>query len=129
MVSTGLRLEIPEGYYGRVAPRSGLTVKHGLDVGAGVIDSDYRGVVSVVLFNHGQMPVSLEAGSRIAQLIIEKIATPEVVEVKCGDPRLRETRRGDGGFGSTGIKTTVTASEPLAVALMAGSGLRPEGSP
>lgn len=129
VVSTGIQVQIPDGYYGRVAPRSGLTVKHGLDVGAGVIDSDYRGVVGVVLFNHGNQHVTLPAGSRIAQLIIEKIITPEVVEVAAGDKRVQETARGAGGFGSTGIATvpsTVVGSASLGYALAAGSGLTPE---
>lgn len=100
VVPTGLALAIPEGYYGRVAPRSSLAVTHGIDTGAGVIDSDYRGPVGVVLFNHSDKEYVVKRGDRIAQLILEKIATPDVTEVTDGD--LPETVRGSGGFGSTG---------------------------
>ena len=96
---TGIALAIPEGYYGRVAPRSGLAVKFGIDVGAGVVDSDYRGEIGVVLFNHSDKEVVLTAGSRVAQLIIERIATPPVRVVS----NLSSTTRGSGGFGSTGL--------------------------
>ncbi len=95
-------MEIPAGHYGRIAPRSGLAVKQGLQVGAGVIDSDYRGVVAVLLFNQGHEVVELPSGTRIAQLIIEKILTPCIVEIR-QDEDLQETKRGTGGFGSTGI--------------------------
>lgn len=98
-VSTGIALKIPQGYYGRVAPRSGLALKSGIQVGAGVIDSDYRGEVGVLLFNCGSEPVNLPAGSRIAQLIIERISIPVVIEVE----DLDDTARNTGGFGSTGI--------------------------
>ena len=100
VVPTGLAIAIPEGYYGRVAPRSSLAAKNGIDTGAGVIDSDYRGPVGVVLFNHSDEDYEIKCGDRIAQLILEKIITPEVTEVVDGD--LPETVRGSGGFGSTG---------------------------
>lgn len=99
VVKTGLKLAIPSGTYGRVAPRSGLAVKHGIDVGAGVIDADYRGELGVVLFNFGSDDFEVKAGDRVAQLIIERISTPEVVEVQSLD----NTERGEGGFGSTGV--------------------------
>jgi dUTP pyrophosphatase len=99
-VRTGLSVAIPRGFYGRVAPRSGLAVKHGLDVLAGVIDSDYRGEIICALINHGDEPLELEAGMRIAQLIIESIATP----TPTWSEDLSETERGGGGFGSTGEK-------------------------
>lgn len=99
VVPTDLSIAIPEGHYGRVAPRSGLAVKHFIDVGAGVIDSDYRGPLGVVLFNFGDNAFEIKVGDRIAQLIIEKIATPDVVDVAS----LNETERGAGGFGSTGV--------------------------
>ena len=95
---TGLSVAIPEGFYGRVAPRSGLAVKHGLDVLAGVIDSDYRGELLCALYNTGESTISLPAGSKICQLIIEKIATP----TGAWSDELSETARGAGGFGSTG---------------------------
>ena len=99
-VRTGLAAAIPHGYYGRVAPRSGLAVKHGLDVLAGVIDSDYRGEIICALVNHNDKPFEIQAGMRIAQLIIESIATPEPV---WGED-LSQTERGQAGFGSTGEK-------------------------
>ena len=73
IVSTDLAIAVPKGTYGRIAPRSGLAAKHHIQVGAGVIDHDYRGHVKVVLFNHGIAPFRFEKGDRIAQLILEKI--------------------------------------------------------
>ena len=98
LVRTGLAVAIPEGYYGRVAPRSGLATKHGLDVLAGVIDSDYRGEVCCLLFNTGDETIHLPAQSKICQLILEKIVTPTAVWAD----ELNDTDRGGGGFGSTG---------------------------
>jgi len=98
LARTGLAVAIPLGYYGRVAPRSGLAVKNGVDVLAGVIDADYRGELCCALLNTGAEPVVLSQGSRICQLIIERIITPEPVWVE----ELESTSRGDGGFGSTG---------------------------
>jgi dUTP pyrophosphatase len=97
-VRTGLAVAIPEEFYGRVAPRSGLAVNYGLDVLAGVIDSDYRGEIVCALVNHGQEALTIDAGQRVAQLIIEAIITPEPVWTDALD----ETARGAGGFGSTG---------------------------
>ncbi|KAF8022835.1 hypothetical protein BT93_F0372 [Corymbia citriodora subsp. variegata] len=99
LVPTDLSIAIPEGTYARIAPRSGLAWKHSIDVGAGVIDADYRGPVGVILFNHSDADFEVKAGYRIAQLIIEKIMTPDVLEVK----DLDSTLRGEGGFGSTGV--------------------------
>lgn len=99
IVATDISLAIPYGCYGRVAPRSGLAVKHFIDVGAGVIDSDYRGPLGVVLFNFSEVDFAIREGDRIAQLVIERIAMPEVVEVE----DLDNTERGGNGFGSTGI--------------------------
>lgn len=83
MVPTDIAVAIPEGHYGRVAPRSGLAHKHFIDVGAGVIDADYRGPVGVIMFNFGEKDFEVKKGDRIAQLILERISTPlvEVVEV------------------------------------------------
>ncbi|KAJ2942259.1 hypothetical protein O0L34_g15806 [Tuta absoluta] len=100
LVKTDLQIELPSGCYGRVAPRSGLAVKNFIDVGAGVIDEDYRGNVGVVLFNHSDQPFTVKTGDRIAQLICEKIYYPELEEVA----NLTETKRADGGFGSTGTQ-------------------------
>lgn len=99
LFKTDLQMAIPPGYYGRIAPRSGLALKHGIDVGAGVIDEDYRGDVGVLLFNFSDIDVCIDNGDRIAQLIVEKIAHPKIVEVDSLDA---ETERGDQGFGSTG---------------------------
>ena len=98
LVRTGLAVAIPEGYYGRVAPRSGLAVKKGLDVLAGVIDADYRGEIRCALYNSGDETIDLPAASKICQLIIEKIITPSAVWAE----EISETDRGGGGFGSTG---------------------------
>ena len=98
LVRTGLAVAIPEGHYGRVAPRSGLAVKAGLDVLAGVIDADYRGEIRCALYNTGDQPIDLPTQIKICQLIIEKIITPAAVWTD----EISETDRGDGGFGSTG---------------------------
>ena len=99
VVKTGISVAIPEGCYGRIAPRSGLAVKRFIDVGAGVIDADYRGEIGVVLFNHSDEDFVVKPGDRIAQLLLEKIETPTVKEAE----ELPDTKRGTDGFGSTGI--------------------------
>lgn len=101
IVPTDLAMAIPEGCYGRIAPRSSMAWKKHTDVGAGVVDMDYRGPVGVVLFNLGEDPVEIQRGDRVAQLVLERIATPAVVEVPDVDG-LDATARGAGGFGSTG---------------------------
>ena len=98
LVSTGIAMVLPKDVYGRIAPRSGLAVKHGIQVGAGVIDPDYTGEVKVLLFNHGNKEFEVNKGDRIAQLILERCETPEVEEVL----DIQQTQRGNGGFGSTG---------------------------
>uniref|UniRef100_A0A8C6C0C2 Deoxyuridine 5'-triphosphate nucleotidohydrolase n=1 Tax=Monodon monoceros TaxID=40151 RepID=A0A8C6C0C2_MONMO len=98
LVKTDIQIALPNGCYGRVAPRSGLAAKHFIDVGAGVIDEDYRGNVGVVLFNFGKEKFDVEKGDRIARLICERIFYPEIEEVQVLD----NTERGSGGFGSTG---------------------------
>lgn len=100
LVSTDISIVVPIGTYGRVAPRSGLAVKHGISTGAGVIDADYRGEVKVVLFNHAKKDFEVKKGDRIAQLILEKITLAEVEEIT--QEELTATDRGEGGFGSTG---------------------------
>ena len=95
---TGLAVAIPEGYYGRVAPRSGLATKQGLDVLAGVIDADYRGEIGCLLHNTGAETIDLPEQSKICQLILEQIITPRAVWAD----DLSDTERGSGGFGSTG---------------------------
>jgi dUTP pyrophosphatase len=98
LARTGLAVAVPTGFYGRVAPRSGLAVKNGLDVLAGVIDSDYRGELCCALLNTGDETLILPSGSRLCQLIIEQIITPTPAWAE----DLDETTRGAGGFGSTG---------------------------
>ena len=98
LVQTGISVAIPQGHYGRIAPRSGLAFKHGIDVLAGVIDSGYRGEIGVVIINLGQYPHLFEGSSRVAQLIIEKCHDVEWQESE----NLDDSERGDGGFGSTG---------------------------
>ncbi|XP_028402273.1 deoxyuridine 5'-triphosphate nucleotidohydrolase-like [Dendronephthya gigantea] len=98
LVKTDIAVALPDGWYGRVAPRSGLSWKHHLDVGAGVIDSDYRGNVGVILFNLSHIDYEVKQGDRIAQLLIQRICTPQLEEVESLDI----TTRGDGGYGSTG---------------------------
>lgn len=100
LVPTGLRIAVPKGYEAQMRPRSGLALKHGIAMvnAPGTIDSDYRGELAVILINHGQRPVRLEAGERIAQLVLCPVAQAawNVVE------ELDATDRGEGGFGSTG---------------------------
>eukprot|EP01126_Amoeba_proteus_P033657 TRINITY_DN3311_c0_g1_i5.p1 TRINITY_DN3311_c0_g1~~TRINITY_DN3311_c0_g1_i5.p1 ORF type:complete len:146 (-),score=28.00 TRINITY_DN3311_c0_g1_i5:142-579(-) len=98
LIQTDISVAIPSGFYARVAPRSSLAWKSHIDVGAGVIDEDYRGKVGVVLFNHGDTAFKVTRGDRVAQMILTKIITPPVVEVE----ELDDTLRGTGGFGSTG---------------------------
>ena len=97
-VPTGISIMVPKDCYARLAPRSGLAFKYGIQVGAGVIDSDYTGEIKVILFNHGENDFTIKTGDRIAQLIFEKIFTDELEEVE----ELVKTERGAGGFGSTG---------------------------
>jgi dUTP pyrophosphatase len=96
-VPTGLHLALPPGHVGLVWPRSGLAVRHGIDTLAGVIDSDYRGEVRVVLVNHGREPFAIARGDRVAQLLVQRVETAAFVRDTLGT-----TDRGAGGFGSTG---------------------------
>jgi len=101
LIPTGLALAIPDGHEGQVRPRSGLALKHGISIvnTPGTIDSDYRGMVQVLLINLGQEPFVVEPLARIAQLVICPIARVELELVSSLD----ETTRGAGGYGSTGI--------------------------
>lgn len=101
LVPTGIAMAIPYGYYGRVAPRSGLAVRNGIDVLAGVIDSDYRGEVVAVLVNHSDSRVVVGPGDRVAQLILERAdrLNPRRLEA---NEELPASARGQSGFGSTG---------------------------
>lgn len=97
-ISLGLSMMIPEDHYGQISSRSGLSLRNGIEVGAGVIDVSYRGIVSVLLYNLSDTDYLVKKGDRIAQLILHKISTPEVKQVS----ELDETLRGEGGFGSSG---------------------------
>ena len=99
LIPTGICIALPPGHVGLVWPRSGLAVKHGLDCGAGVIDSQYRGEIKVLLFNHSDMDYPINKGDRIAQLLIQKVETVEFIQVDVLDA----TTRGENGFGSTSV--------------------------
>uniref|UniRef100_A0A7S2CWN6 Deoxyuridine 5'-triphosphate nucleotidohydrolase n=1 Tax=Octactis speculum TaxID=3111310 RepID=A0A7S2CWN6_9STRA len=101
LCKTDLAIATPLDCYARIAPRSGLAWKKSIDVGAGVVDADYRGNVGVILFNLSDEDFEVQPGDRIAQLILERIHTPQVQEVD----ELPDTLRGAGGFGSTGVAT------------------------
>ncbi len=99
LVNTGLFAAIPEGFVGLIKPRSGLAVRHGIDVLAGVVDSGYRGEVCVVLLNTGRdVPFYFREGDRIAQLVVQRVADVAFEEMD----ELPPSPRGEGGFGSTG---------------------------
>jgi dUTP diphosphatase len=104
LVPTGFAVAIPGGYEGQVRPRSGLALRSGLTLlnAPGTIDSDYRGEICVVAVNHGQEPVSIAHGDRIAQLVIAPVATGRA-RLAAVDA-LPSTRRGEGGFGHTGTR-------------------------
>lgn len=98
LIDTGISIRVPEGTYGRIAPRSSVS-KKGILINAGVIDRDYRGPVKVMVHNLSNNDYVINKNDRIAQLILEKIETPPVELVE----ELDDTERGDGGFGSTGV--------------------------
>ena len=98
LVWTDLLIKVPSGTYGRIAPRSGLAWRNNIDIGAGVVDEDYRDNVCVVMFNHANIDFEVKKGNRIAQLICEKISHPKIKELDSLDKTNRE-----GGLGSTGI--------------------------
>ena len=117
----------PPGTYARIAPRSGLAHKKFIDVGAGVIDADYRGVVGVILFNFGEEDFAVAPGDRIAQMILEKISYAPMAEVDTLD----DTDRGAGGFGSTGVSGPGGAggAEAAAAKRQRTGGMMPEKAP
>ena len=102
LINTGLRMEIPMGYEGQVRPRSGLAIKHGVTLlnTPGTIDSDYRGLLQVILMNFGAEPFQIQHGDRIAQLVIAPVTRAIFAETET----LSDTQRGEGGFGSSGVK-------------------------
>ncbi|MDD5136318.1 MAG: dUTP diphosphatase [Candidatus Omnitrophica bacterium] len=100
LISSGIYLSIPQGYEAEIRPRSGLALKHGVSLvnTPGTIDSDYRGLVSLIMINHGKGPFKIRRGDRVAQMVIKEVTRAEV-EIK---DSLDETVRSAGGFGHTG---------------------------
>ncbi len=102
LVSTGLRVMLPQGYEAQIRPRSGLALRHSVTVlnAPGTVDEDYRGVIGVILINHGQSVFVIDVGDRIAQMVISPVITRNIV---CDAVRTSDhTTRGDVGFGSAG---------------------------
>lgn len=101
LIPTGLKMALPEGFEAQIRPRSGLAYKHGITMlnTPGTIDSDYRGEVKVLAINHGEEEFTIQHGDRIAQMVIAPIQQIEIQQVY----ELPKTRRGEGGFGSTGV--------------------------
>jgi dUTP pyrophosphatase len=99
LISTGLKMKFPCNVYGRIAPRSGIALKNGIDVMAGVIDPDYTGEIKVLLYNSSDIKFEVQRGDRIAQIIFESFKYPSFHEVS----EISETERSSGGFGSTGL--------------------------
>lgn len=98
-IKTGIKMELPEGFVGLVWDKSGLALKNGIKTMAGVIDSGYRGEIEIVLVNLSDQNFKIEKGQKIAQMLVQKIEQAEIEEAQ----ELSETKRGDGGFGSTGL--------------------------
>jgi len=103
LIPTALSIELPEGFEAQVRPRSGLAIKHQIGIlnSPGTIDSDYRGEVKVIMSNFGKQPFVVRRGDRIAQMVIQRYARVEWVEVE----DLEKTARGGGGFGHTGVSS------------------------
>ena len=99
LVPLDISIELPKGTFGHILTRSGLALKNGIHVGAGVIDEDYRGNVGVLLFNLGNVPFVFKEGDRIAQLVIKSYENINLVQKE----KLDDSSRGNGGFGSTGV--------------------------
>ena len=109
LVKTDIAITVPLGTYGRIAPRSGLSLKNGIHVGAGVVDRGYTGPVGIVIFNLSDKSFQVNIGDRIAQLILEKIAIDVPIRL---NKQLPSSIRGSGGFGSSGVQTIVATSSP-----------------
>lgn len=101
IIPTGISIALPQNYEAQIRPRSGLALKHGISFvnTPGTIDSDYRGEINVIMINFGSEPFTINRGDRIAQMVINKIEIPEIIEVD----ELDKTQRDRGGFGSTGL--------------------------
>ena len=101
LISSGIYISIPEGYEAEIRPRSGLALKHGVSLvnTPGTIDSDYRGLLSLIMINHGKEPFTIHRGDRVAQMVIKEVIRA-VIEITDG---LDDTVRSSGGFGHTGL--------------------------
>jgi len=104
-IATGLKVAVPVGYYGHILPRSGLALRSGIMTMAGVIDSEYRDEIRVILYNASNKPFKITQGDRIAQFVVEKILLDSrtVTSIEASELNIMETERGTAGFGSTGI--------------------------
>jgi|APSaa5957512535_1039671.scaffolds.fasta_scaffold29933_1 dUTP pyrophosphatase len=101
LVSTGISMAIPNGFVGLIWDKSGLAAKQGLTALGGVIDSGYRGEIKIIIYNTNDQDYQIEAGQKIAQMLIQKIESPQLVQTTDFD---QDTSRGEGGFGSTGLQ-------------------------
>jgi len=126
-IETGVVVQFPADFYLRIAPRSGLAYKKGLDVFAGVIDSDYTGTIKVILMNHGAADFEVKVGDRIAQMIYERIYKPTLQVVESMEA-LTTTVRGAGGFGSTGMGVSTGGSTGVSTGASTGMGVSTGGS-
>lgn len=101
LIPTGISIALPQGYEAQIRPRSGLALKYGISMvnTPGTIDSDYRGEINVIMINFGKEEFIINRGDRIAQMVMNKIEVPEIIEVE----ELDNTTRGNEGFGSTGL--------------------------
>jgi len=106
VVPTGLFFDLPENFEMQIRPRSGLAAKHGVTVlnSPGTIDSDYTGEIKVILINHGQKIFDIASGDRIAQAVIATVTAKNIIQLSKVDSIEKDTERGTGGFGSTGVK-------------------------
>ena len=104
LVPTGIFIGIPKGYEAEVRPRSGIAIKHGVTVlnTPGTIDADYRGEIGLIVINHGEDPFVIKRGMRMAQMVVQKVLHVEWIETS----ELKNTKRGDGGFGHTSKSTS-----------------------
>jgi len=100
LISAGIYISIPEGYEAEVRPRSGLAIKHGISLvnTPGTIDSDYRGLINLIMINHGREPFAIRRGERVAQMVIKEVVRSDIEVTE----ELDETVRSHGGFGHTG---------------------------
>lgn len=109
LVKTSIAIPFPPGYYVRICSRSGLSVKHGIEVGAGVVDCGYTGEIKILLYNHSDEHFQIYKGDKIAQMILHRIETPDIEQVSTLE-QLGESDRGVNGFGSTGVHSSYKVS-------------------